>query len=145
MSRFGSLIHKVKSNMQWLPRTPATREHYLLSTINLLIKVAYFVWRINNVCIVKSSWSKLVSSILSLSVQLGFPAATIRAVSQTADKWKTMQGCTLYPRNLYGRWRLSIVDLLVLTSFDQLLLIMKRRSTILSLLFHLVFPDLTLA
>jgi hypothetical protein len=44
-----------------------------------------------------------------------------------------------------GRGRLSIVDLLVLSSFDQLLLIMKRRSTILSLLFHLVFPDLTLA
>ncbi len=43
------------------------------------------------------------------------------------------------------RGRLSIVDLLVLTSFDQLLVIMKRRSTILSLLFHLVFPDLTLA
>jgi hypothetical protein len=61
------------------------------------------------------------------------------------------------PRNPYRRGQLSTVDLLVLTSLDQLLLILKtlltfftkqaslrRRSTLLSLPLQLVFPGFTI-
>ncbi len=57
------------------------------------------------------------------------------------------------PRNPYGRGRLGTVDLLVQTSIDPLLLILKilftfftkqatlmRRSIVLSVPFQLVFP-----
>jgi hypothetical protein len=63
--------------------------------------------------------------------------------------------CTGYAGNSYCRERLSTVDLRVLTSLDQLLLILQtlfpffktsatliRRSTVLSLSLLLVFPGL---
>ncbi len=61
------LIHNT-GNTKWRPR---------LCTVDLLIRVTSFL---NNVCNIKSVWSKLVgtrsSSVLSLPISVGFPVQT---------------------------------------------------------------------
>ncbi len=80
VSRVGTKchLHNIANSYQIceLAKLAFGREYWLkgrLSTVHLLIQVACFVNTANNVCIIRSSWSKLVcarrSTVLSLSLQ----------------------------------------------------------------------------
>jgi hypothetical protein len=118
-------------------------------------------------CFTKQDTRMSRSTVLSLPLQLVFPASTqtgpglvllAEVLSMILDKICNISSSllTIAAKNAYQRGRISTVDLLVLTISDQLLLILEplflcftkldtrmSRSTVLSLPLHLVFPACT--